>query len=46
MTTTGPVVALLMAVGAVGTVVPLVPGLGLVWAAALLYGLDLSLIHI
>jgi uncharacterized protein len=40
VTTTGPVVALLMAVGAVGTVVPLVPGLGLVWAAALLYGLD------
>jgi uncharacterized protein len=28
-----------MAVGAVGTVVPLVPGLALVWAAALVYGL-------
>lgn len=27
-----------MAVGAVGTVVPLVPGLALVWAAALVYG--------
>jgi uncharacterized protein YqgC (DUF456 family) len=28
-----------MAVGTVGTLVPLVPGLGLVWAAALVYGL-------
>jgi uncharacterized protein YqgC (DUF456 family) len=32
------VVALAMAVGVAGTVVPLVPGLPLVWAAALLYG--------
>jgi uncharacterized protein YqgC (DUF456 family) len=32
-------VAVAMAVGAVGTVVPLVPGLALVWAAALAYGL-------
>ena len=32
-------VALVMAVGLVGTVVPLVPGLGLVWLAALGYGL-------
>jgi uncharacterized protein len=32
------VVAVAMAVGAVGTVVPLVPGLALVWAAALVYG--------
>lgn len=32
-------VALAMAVGAVGTVVPAVPGLALAWAAALGYGL-------
>jgi uncharacterized protein YqgC (DUF456 family) len=32
-------VALAMAIGMVGTVVPLVPGLALVWAAALAYGL-------
>jgi uncharacterized protein YqgC (DUF456 family) len=32
-------VALAMAVGVVGTVVPLVPGLALVWAAALAYGM-------
>lgn len=32
-------VGLAMAVGAVGTLVPLVPGLGLAWAAALVYGL-------
>ena len=32
-------VALGMAVGVVGTLVPLVPGLGLCWAAALVYGL-------
>jgi uncharacterized protein len=32
-------VGIAMAVGAVGTLVPLVPGLGLVWAAALVYGL-------
>lgn len=32
-------VALAMAVGIVGTVVPLLPGLLLVWAAALAYGL-------
>ena len=32
-------VALVMAIGAVGTVLPLVPGLGLAWLAALGYGL-------
>ena len=32
-------VALVMAIGAVGTVVPLVPGIGLAWVAALVYGL-------
>jgi len=32
-------VGLAMAIGVVGTVVPLVPGLALVWAAALAYGL-------
>jgi uncharacterized protein YqgC (DUF456 family) len=32
-------VAVAMAVGVVGTVVPVVPGLALVWAAALVYGL-------
>lgn len=31
---------LVMAVGAVGTVVPLVPGLSLIWAAGLVYGID------
>ena len=31
-------VAVAMAVGVVGTVVPVVPGLALVWAAALVYG--------
>jgi uncharacterized protein len=34
-----PLVAVAMAVGTVGTVVPVVPGLALVWAAALGYGL-------
>lgn len=34
-----PVVALVMAIGIAGTIVPLVPGLGLVAAAALGYGL-------
>src|SRR5918995_4220304 len=29
-----------MAVGAVGTIVPLVPGISLVWGAGLVYGLD------
>ena len=33
------VVALAMAVGVVGTVVPFVPGLGLVWLAALVFGI-------
>src|SRR5947207_2230643 len=33
------VVAAAMAVGIVGTVVPVVPGLALAWAAALVYGL-------
>jgi uncharacterized protein YqgC (DUF456 family) len=32
-------VGLAMAVGVVGTLVPFVPGLGLCWAAALVYGL-------
>src|SRR5215211_1942272 len=32
------VVAVSMAVGVVGTVVPVVPGLALVWAAAVVYG--------
>jgi len=32
-------VAAAMAVGVIGTVVPVVPGLALVWAAALVYGL-------
>jgi uncharacterized protein len=40
MSPVGVLVAVMMAVGAVGTVVPLVPGLGLVWAAGLLYGLE------
>ena len=34
-----PIVALVMAIGIAGTIVPLVPGLGLVAAAALGYGL-------
>ena len=34
-----PLVALVMAVGLVGTVVPVVPGLGLVLAAGVVYGL-------
>ena len=38
-TTLVGLVALAMAVGVAGTVVPLVPGLGLVWLAALAYGL-------
>src|SRR4051794_9137786 len=33
------VVATAMAVGVVGTVVPFVPGLGLVWLSGLVYGL-------
>ena len=35
-------VAAAMTIGVVGTVVPAVPGLGLVWAAALLYGLAIG----
>ena len=34
------VLAVVMAVGAVGTVVPLVPGLGLIWLAGLVYGVQ------
>jgi uncharacterized protein YqgC (DUF456 family) len=34
-----PLVALAMAVGLVGTIVPVVPGLVLIWAAALGYGI-------
>jgi uncharacterized protein YqgC (DUF456 family) len=34
-----PLLALVMAVGAVGTIVPLLPGLALIWGAGLLYGL-------
>ena len=34
-----PLLAVVMAVGAVGTVVPLLPGLALVWGAGLVYGL-------
>jgi uncharacterized protein len=34
-----PLLAVVMAVGAVGTVVPVLPGLALIWAAALVYGL-------
>ncbi|HKH06524.1 MAG TPA: DUF456 domain-containing protein [Acidimicrobiales bacterium] len=33
-------VAILLAVGTVGTVLPLVPGIGLAWGAGLLYGLS------
>jgi uncharacterized protein YqgC (DUF456 family) len=32
--------AVVMAVGAVGTVVPLLPGLGMIWLAGLVYGID------
>jgi uncharacterized protein len=35
-----PLLGLVMAVGALGTIVPLVPGISLVWAAGLVYGLD------
>jgi uncharacterized protein len=35
-----PLLGLVMAVGAVGTIVPLVPGISLVWGAGLVYGLD------
>lgn len=38
-TTLAILVAVAMAVGVVGTVVPVVPGLALVWAAALAYGI-------
>lgn len=38
-TTLVPLIAVVMAVGAVGTVVPLLPGLALIWAAGLGYGL-------
>lgn len=34
------VLALVMAVGAVGTIVPLLPGLALIWAAGLVYAID------
>ena len=34
------VLAVVMAIGAVGTVLPLVPGLGLIWLAGLVYGID------
>jgi uncharacterized protein YqgC (DUF456 family) len=34
-----PLLAVVMAVGAVGTLVPVLPGLALIWAAALVYGL-------
>ena len=34
-----PIVAVVMAVGAIGTIVPLLPGLALVWGAGLVYGL-------
>jgi len=34
-----PLLAVVMALGAVGTVVPLLPGLALIWAAGLVYGL-------
>ena len=40
MTTLGvALVAVVMAVGLIGTVVPVLPGLLLIWAAALVYGL-------
>jgi uncharacterized protein len=34
-----PLLAVVMALGAVGTVVPVLPGLALIWAAGLVYGL-------
>ena len=34
-----PLLAVVMAVGALGTVVPLLPGLALIWGAGLVYGL-------
>ena len=34
-----PLLAVVMAVGAVGTIVPLLPGLALIWVAGLIYGL-------
>jgi hypothetical protein len=34
-----PLLALVMAVGAIGTIVPLLPGLALIWGAGLVYGL-------
>ncbi|MGH9229982.1 MAG: DUF456 domain-containing protein [Acidimicrobiales bacterium] len=40
MTGLVPLLGLVMAVGAVGTIVPLVPGISLVWGAGLVYGLD------
>lgn len=36
---TAVLVALTMAVGVIGTLLPIVPGLGLVWAAGVVYGL-------
>ena len=35
-----PLLAVVMAVGAIGTIVPLLPGLALIWVAGLVYGLD------
>ena len=40
MTGLVPLLAVVMAVGTVGTIVPLVPGISLVWTAGLVYGLD------
>lgn len=40
MVTMEVVVGLLMAVGILGTLVPILPGLGLVWVGALAYGLS------
>ena len=34
-----PLLAVVMAIGALGTVVPLLPGLALIWGAGLVYGL-------
>src|SRR3970040_1967994 len=36
---TAVLVALTMAVGVIGTLLPVLPGLGLVWAAGVVYGL-------
>jgi hypothetical protein len=36
----GVLVAILLAVGTVGTLLPFVPGIGLAWGAGLLYGLS------